>query len=175
MIFEDALGGARLIEVHRHEDERGYFARTFCEEAFAAAGLPARWPQMNLSHNAHRGTVRGMHFQRAPHEEAKVVRCVRGAIFDVVVDLRPDSATYARWFGVELTSANAKSLYVPAGFAHGFQVLEADSDVLYLMSYRYQPDAAAGLRWDDPSVGIEWPLAATVGERDARLPLLESL
>ncbi len=165
------LPGAYLVDLEAHVDERGSFARCYCDDEFAAQGLETRWPQMNLSRNTRRGTLRGMHFQAEPHGEAKVVRCVRGAIFDVLVDLRRGSATRFQWHGVELSAANGRAVYVPRGFAHGFQTLEDDSEVLYLMSNRYVPGAERGFRWDDPDVGIEWPLpASVVGARDAAWP-----
>lgn len=169
---EAPLRGAWVIEVQPHPDERGHFARIFCEAEFGAHGLQTRWPQLNLSHNKQRGTLRGMHYQAAPHGETKVVRCVRGAIFDVMVDLRPDSPTRYRWHGLELSADNGQAAYIPEGFAHGFQTLQDDTEVLYLMSCPYEPSAARGFRWDDRSIGIAWPLASPiVGVRDAALPL----
>jgi dTDP-4-dehydrorhamnose 3,5-epimerase len=165
------LADAVLIDPDRHADERGFFARVFCADEFAAAGLVTAFPQANHSHNPRRGTLRGMHFQRAPHREAKLVRCVRGAIHDVIVDLRPGSPSYGRWQGFDLTAANGRMLYVPAGFAHGLQTLEDDTDVTYLVSHRYTPGAEGGLRWDDPSLGIAWPLpVAVISAKDAAWP-----
>ncbi len=174
---ETPLAGAWLMDLDPHLDERGSFARIFCDRTFADRGLTAHWPQINLSHNPHRGTVRGLHFQAAPHEEAKVVRCVRGAIFDVLVDLRPGSPTRHRWFGATLDAEQGKALYIPPGCAHGFQVLEPDSEVLYFMSAPYEPAAARGLRWNDPTLAIAWPLPdeARLGPRDAALPFLSEL
>jgi len=171
---ETPLEGSWLIGLDRHADERGYFARIYCEETFSKRLLVSHWPQINLSQSLRRGTVRGMHFQLEPHAETKLVRCVRGAIFDVIVDLRRDSPTRHRWFGTELTAANGQALYIPSGFAHGFQCLEEDCGVLYHMSEPYEPTAAKGLRWDDPDLGISWPLPdlARVGPRDASLPTL---
>jgi dTDP-4-dehydrorhamnose 3,5-epimerase len=168
------LAGAFVIELDRLVDERGHFARTFDAEAFAAAGLDARVAQGNTSFNIHAGTLRGMHFQAAPHGEAKVVRATRGAIFDVIVDLREGSPTRHRWFGIELSADNGRSLFVPDGFAHGFQTLVDASEVSYLMSVAYVPGAASGVRWDDPAFGIEWPAPPSGGrilsERDADYP-----
>lgn len=165
------LAGAFVVDLEPREDERGSFARCYCDDEFAARGLETDWPQMNLSRNTRRGTLRGMHFQAAPHREAKVVRCVRGAVFDVLVDLRPGSPTRLRWYGVELSAANGRALYVPRDFAHGFLTLEDDSELLYLMSSRYVPGAERGFRWDDTEVGIRWPLPVSViGAKDAAWP-----
>ncbi len=168
MIFiETELKGAHIIELERREDNRGFFARTWCQQEFAAHGLAARIVQVNLSYNHSRGTLRGMHFQTAPYAEAKLVRTVRGAIYDVIIDLRPDSPTYKRWIGVELTADNRRALFVPEGFAHGFQTLEDHTDVLYAMSTFYTPLAASGLRYNDPAFAITWPLPVSViSERD---------
>ena len=158
MIFrETKLKGAFIIEPERLEDERGLFARTFCEEEFKAHGLNSRVVQCNISFNKKKGTLRGMHYQVAPHEEAKLVRCTRGAIYDVIVDLRPDSPTFKQWVAVELTADNHRMLYIPEGFAHGFQTLEDNTEVFYQMSELYHPESARGVRWDDPVFGIEWP------------------
>lgn len=168
MIFiETELRDAYIIELERREDNRGFFARTWCQQEFADHGLVDRIVQANLSYNRTRGTLRGMHFQRAPHAEAKVIRAVRGAIYDVIIDLRPDSPSYKRWIGVELTADNRRALYVPEGFAHGFQTLADDTDVLYEMSAFYAPLAADGLRYNDPAFGISWPLPVSViSEKD---------
>lgn len=172
MIFHAvSLPGAVLIEIERREDERGFFARTFCEREFAAAGLPTHFPQSNVSFNRTRGTVRGMHFQRAPHEEPKLVRCTRGAIYDQIVDLRPDSTTFRKSFGAELSEENRSALYVPPGFAHGFQTLQDGSEVLYMMGEYYVADAAAGVRWNDPAFNLSWPLPISViSDRDLSYP-----
>ncbi len=166
------LDGAFLVELERHEDERGFFARTWDGDEFAAHGLDAEVAQCSLSRNTRAGTLRGMHFQREPHQETKIVRCVRGAIFDVIVDLRTGSRTRGEWIGVELDALGGKALYVPKGFAHGFQTLADDTDVLYVISVSYAPDAAAGVRWDDPVIGIEWPDIAerVVAPRDRAWP-----
>lgn len=169
------LADAVLIELEKREDERGFFARTFCIEEFDRAGLETRFVQANHSHNVAAGTLRGMHFQRQPHGEIKVVRCVRGAIHDVIIDLRPESATYRRWQGFDLDAESGRMLYVPAGFAHGFQTLTDETDVTYQVSYPYTPAAEGGVRWDDPMFGIVWPRPVTViSDKDAAWPLLES-
>lgn len=166
---ETPLAGTWVVELERLADERGHFARTFDAEVFADRGLDARVPQMNTSFNRRAGTLRGMHFQAAPHGEAKLVRVTRGAIFDVAVDLETRA-----WFGVELTADNDRSLFVPAGFAHGFQTLTDDAEVLYVMSAPYVAGAASGVRWDDPAFGIAWPEppagGRTISERDATYP-----
>ncbi len=166
------LEGAYLIELEPHRDERGFFARTWCREEFAAHGLSPAVAQCSTSHNERAGTLRGLHFQRPPHAEVKIVRCTRGAIFDVIVDLRPESATHAAWVGVELTEEQGNAMYVPEGFAHGFQTLTDHADVLYMISVPHAPDAASGVRWDDPSFGIEWPEAGErpISERDRAWP-----
>lgn len=146
----------------RLEDERGFFARSFCQNEFADQGLDPRLAQCNVSYNAKRGTLRGLHFQAAPHGEAKLVRCTQGTIWDVMVDLRRDSPTFKRWFGAELSAANRLALYVPEGFAHGFQTLTDDTEVLYLMSEFYRPEAVRGLPWNDPAFTIAWPIADPV-------------
>jgi dTDP-4-dehydrorhamnose 3,5-epimerase len=166
------LGDAFVLELERHEDERGFFARAWCRDEFADHGLVAALSQSSISRNSRAGTLRGMHFQTAPHEEAKLVRCTAGAIFDVIVDLRADSPTYTEWLGVELDAERGNALYVPKGFAHGFQTLVDKTDVLYMISDPYVPEAASGVRWDDPAFGIEWPDAGTrtISERDRAWP-----
>ncbi len=159
MIFtETALAGVFVIEPERLEDERGFFARTWCRDEFAAHGLDAALVQCNVSYNKRKGILRGLHYQAAPHEEVKLVRCTRGAIYDVAVDLRPPSVTYKRWVAVELTADNHRMLYIPKGCAHGFETLSDDSEVYYQMSELYQPDSARGVRWDDLALRIAWPL-----------------
>jgi len=174
MIFTPStLAGALIVDVARLEDERGFFGRSFCEAEFAAQGVAVHMRQCSISYNARRGTLRGLHYQTPPHEEAKLVRCTAGAIFDVIVDIRPVSPTYRRWFGVELTAANRRALFVPEGFAHGFISLTEDSEVLYMISEPFAPGFGRGLRWNDPVLAIEWPLAPTVvSARDAQFPLL---
>jgi dTDP-4-dehydrorhamnose 3,5-epimerase len=169
---ETELPGAYVIDLERREDERGFFARTWCADEFAEHGLNARLVQANMSWNPLKSTVRGMHFQREPHAEVKVLRVTRGAIYDVIIDLRPDSATYKRWTGVDLNAVNGRALYVPEGFAHGFQTLEAHSEVHYLVSEFYSPTAEGGVRWDDPAFAIEWPPAdeRVISEKDRSWP-----
>lgn len=168
MIFnETVLAGAFLVELERRTDERGYFARSFCVDEFAAHGLPTAVIQCNVSFNLYRGTLRGMHFQRAPRAEAKLVRCTRGAIYDVIVDLRPESPTYCRWYGTELTEENGSALFIPEGFAHGFQSLADNSEVFYQMFAGYSAGHADGVRWDDPAFDISWPLpVSSMAKRD---------
>jgi len=170
------LDGLWLVELELREDERGFLARTYCEREFAAHGLNTRWPQCNLTLTRERGMVRGMHFQADPKPEIKLIRCATGAIFDVLVDVRRDSPTFGRWEGFELTAQNRRSLYVPGGFAHGFQCLTNDCEVFYQMSEFYVPELARGLRFDDPQVGVRWPLShPLLSERDRSLPLLADL
>jgi dTDP-4-dehydrorhamnose 3,5-epimerase len=165
------LQGAWLVDVERREDSRGFFARTWCHRDFEAQGLETRLVQCSMSRNARRGTLRGMHWQAAPHEETKLVRCSRGAIWDVIIDLRAGSPTHTRHFGVELTAETGRALYIPAGCAHGFVTLVDDTDVLYQMSEYYAPEAARGVRWNDPAFGIAWPIADPIlHERDAHYP-----
>lgn len=166
-----AIEGVLVVEVEPFTDERGAFARTFCVDEFAAAGLPIEYPQCNLSMNDRAGTLRGMHFNVAPFAEPKLVRCVRGAIHDVVVDLRSDSPTRLAHVGIDLTADNRLALFVPAGFAHGFITLEDNTDVYYHMGAMHAPHAARGLRWDDPTVAIEWPVEpTTMSSADAGYP-----
>jgi dTDP-4-dehydrorhamnose 3,5-epimerase len=170
---ESPLAGAYTIEMDGIEDERGFFARSFCAQEFAARGLATVMPQSSVSFNARRGTLRGMHYQAEPHAEDKLVRCTAGAIFDVIVDLRPGSPTPRAWFGVELSAANHRALYVPKGLAHGFITLRDETEVLYMISVDYAPGFERGVRWNDPAFGISWPMApAAVSARDAAYPLL---
>lgn len=158
MIFtETRLKGAFVIDLEPRQDERGFFARAWCRKEFEAHGLNPALVQANLSYNGKRGTLRGLHYQVAPHEEAKLVRCIKGAIYDVIADLRPDSATYLQWIGIELTQENRRMLYVPEGFAHGFQTLEHDTEVFYQVTEFYAPGAERGVRWDDPVLSVQWP------------------
>lgn len=172
MIFRETdLAGVHIIEAVPIGDERGSFARTFCEREFAEAGLQCRFVQHSRSRSLRKGTLRGMHYQEAPGRETKLVSCVKGAIHDVVVDLRPRSPTFARWVGVDLTEANQRQIYVPEGFAHGFQTLCDDVVVSYLISAFHSPELARGIRYDDPAIGIEWPMPPTVmSERDLGWP-----
>ena len=170
-----SLEGVLIVELEPHADERGFFARSFCVDEFAARGLRTDVLQCNVSFNRRRGTLRGMHFQVAPRAEAKLVRCTRGALLDVVVDLRPASPTYCRWVGVELggEAAPHRALYVPEGFAHGFQTLEDDTEVFYQMFERFSAEHARGVRWDDPAFGIRWPLPDPIlSDKDRSYPLL---
>jgi dTDP-4-dehydrorhamnose 3,5-epimerase len=166
-----ALPGAQVIELDENRDPRGSFARIWCEREFATHGLPSRMVQASLSVTARAGTVRGMHFQAAPSREGKLVRCVRGAVFDVIIDLRPDSPTFKQQLAIELSAANRKAVYVPPGFAHGFQTLVDDVELLYFMSDFYAPEAGRGLRWNDPAFAIPWPLPVTaIADRDRDYP-----
>lgn len=161
------LADVFLVEITPIADERGLFARTCDEQLFARAGLCTHWPQCNTSFNLWQGTLRGLHYQIAPHAEAKLVRCTRGAIFDVAVDLRPDSPTFCQWFGCELTADNRAALYVGEGLAHGFLTLSDHSEVFYQMGRAYHPDSARGVRWDDPAFAITWPSTPLfMAERD---------
>ncbi len=158
MIFhETKLKGSFIIEPEKREDSRGYFARMWCQEEFKAHGLNPNLVQCSISFNSTIGTLRGMHFQLSPHEEAKLVRCTQGAIYDVIIDLRQHSPTVKLWIGETLTCENHKMMYVPEGFAHGFQTLEPNTEVFYQISDSYVPDCASGVRWNDPAFGIEWP------------------
>jgi dTDP-4-dehydrorhamnose 3,5-epimerase len=175
MIFKElGLAGAFRIEPRRIEDERGFFARAFCAREFEARGLDAAVAQCSISFNRHRGTVRGMHYQAAPHAEAKLVRCTRGGLYDVIIDLRPESPTFARHAAAVLTPDNRHMLYVPKGFAHGFMTIEDDTEIAYQISDFHAPGHARGVRWDDPVFAIEWPLPVTViSERDRNYPDFE--
>jgi dTDP-4-dehydrorhamnose 3,5-epimerase len=175
MIFtESPLPGAFLIELERLADERGFFARTYCADEFAAQGLGIDLHQCSVSFNARKGTLRGLHYQGAPHEEHKLVRCTTGAIFDVIVDIRPQSPSFRHWFGTELTAQNRRSLFIPPGYAHGFLTLSDDAEVYYMISVPHAPEYARGYRWSDPAFGIQWPMKPSVmSSRDAAYPLLE--
>jgi dTDP-4-dehydrorhamnose 3,5-epimerase len=159
---ETRLEGAFVVELEKREDHRGFFARAFCKEEFEAHGLNGTVVQANVSGSHVRGTLRGMHFQRHPHEEVKMIRCTRGAVYDVIIDLRQESPTYTQWLGVELSRANGKLLYVPEGFAHGYLTLEDDSEVLYLVTQFYAPGSESGVRYDDPAFGVEWPAGVPI-------------
>jgi dTDP-4-dehydrorhamnose 3,5-epimerase len=169
------LTDAYVIEMERRVDDRGFFARAMCETEFADAGLSAnRFVQVNNSFNDKAGTLRGMHYQLPPAAEVKVVRCIRGALYDVIVDLRPDSKSYGQWFGVELTDENRLALYVPRGFGHGFITLRDNTETLYLASDAYMPGKERGLRYNDPKFGIKWPVEpVSVSEKDANWPLFD--
>jgi len=173
--IETALAGAILIEPEPHQDDRGRFMRVWCAREFVEHGLDFLPVQANMGLSAQKGTVRGMHFQEAPALEAKLVRCTRGAIFDVVIDLRPESPSYGKWYGAELTAENGRMLYVPEHCAHGYQTLEQCTEMYYMTSQFYTPNAVRGVRFDDPAFSIQWPLAATVvSEQDRNWPLAES-
>jgi dTDP-4-dehydrorhamnose 3,5-epimerase len=175
MIFrETPLAGAWVLEPERLADERGFFARTYCRRDFEKRGLDPAIAQCSVSFNHRRGTLRGLHFQAAPHEEIKLVRVTRGAVWDVIVDLRPESPTYARHFSIVLSAEDRTELYIPQGMAHGFQTLEDGTEVFYQISEVYAPESARGYRWDDPTFAIPWPEAVTViSEKDRNLPLFK--
>jgi dTDP-4-dehydrorhamnose 3,5-epimerase len=172
MIFtETMLPGAFLVDAEPHEDTRGFFARAWCAREFEQHGLTTRVAQVNMASNLRRGTLRGMHYQSVPHAETKFVRCTRGALYDVIVDLRPNSPTYTQWFGIELSFANRRALYVPEGFAHGYLTLVDETEAFYQVSEFYAPDAEQGVRWNDPAFAIEWPLEVhVISEKDLSWP-----
>jgi dTDP-4-dehydrorhamnose 3,5-epimerase len=174
MLFrETPLAGAYVLDLEKRGDERGFFARTWCQKEFAARGLMTSFVQCNLSANSESGTLRGLHYQKAPHQEAKLVQCVRGAIHDVIVDLRPGSKTFRQHFAVELRADAKRLLYVPEDFAHAYQTLEPDSEVSYMVSAFYEPSAGAGLRYDDPVLNIAWPRPVTrISQQDTAWPAL---
>lgn len=171
MIFNTTkIPGVMLIELEKREDPRGYFARAWCAEEFETHRLP-KFVQTNMSMSRQKGTIRGLHYQAAPHGEAKYMRCIRGAIFDVTVDVRQDSPSYKQWFGIELTADNRKAVFVPEGLAHAYQALTDDAEVIYSASCAYTPGAERGIRWNDAAFGIKWPIAdAIVSDKDARWP-----
>lgn len=175
MLFtETELQGAFIIDLNLHPDHRGFFARSFCIQEFADYGLNPKIAQCNLSFNHKKGTLRGMHYQMPPSQETKLVRCIHGAIYDVIIDLRPESPTYLSHIGVELTAENRRALYIPDKFAHGFQTLSDDTEVMYQMGDFYAPEYAGGYRYDDPAFGIEWPLTVTeISEKDRGWSLFE--
>ena len=177
MIFKPlALGGAFLIDLEKREDSRGFFARYFCEKEYSSHGLETRWVQMNTSLTRQPGSLRGLHFQRPPMAEAKVVRCLSGAIWDVLVDLRMGSPSFGKWLGFELNDVNRTMLYIPKGFAHGFQTLKPDTELLYLHTESYSPEHEGGLKYDDPTVGVNWPLpVGDLSPRDLVHPNLHQL
>ncbi|HEY2675327.1 MAG TPA: dTDP-4-dehydrorhamnose 3,5-epimerase [Steroidobacteraceae bacterium] len=174
MIFsESPLPGAFMVDMARLEDERGFFARAYCAEEFASHGLGTEMRQCSVSYNGLKGTLRGLHYQGAPHEEHKLVRCTAGAIFDVIVDIRPQSPHYRRWFGTQLTADNRRSLFIPPGFAHGFVTLRDQTEVCYMISVPHAPEHSRGYRWNDPAFGIQWPVVPSIiSQRDAQYPLL---
>lgn len=173
MIFhETKINGAFLVEIEPAEDERGFFARSWCQEEFKSRGLNPRLVQCNISFSHKKGTLRGLHYQTAPYEEVKLVRCTKGAIYDVIIDLRPQSPTFKQWLAVELTADKRKMLYIPEGFAHGFQTLVDETEVFYQMSEFYHPECAKGVRWDDPAFSIRWPDTAEriISAQDQNFP-----
>ena len=158
MVFEETvLKGSFTIDLNKHEDDRGLFARTYCQREFKEQGIMVEMVQANMSTNKVKGTLRGLHYQINPHQEGKLIRCTKGALYDVIIDLRPGSPTYREWFGVELTEHNQRALFVPKDFAHGFITLENDTTAFYMVSEFYMPGAECGIRWNDPSFGIKWP------------------
>jgi len=168
---ETDISGVVVVELEKHEDARGWFARAWCREEFTAHGLSVDLVECNLSYNEKRGTLRGMHFQVEPHAEVKLVRCVAGAVHDVALDLRPESSSYKKSIGIELSAHSGRAVFLPEGVAHGFQTLTDHSTLFYQMSSAYSPEAAAGVRWDDSAFGIEWPLAdPVVSARDQAFP-----
>ncbi len=168
---ETSLPGAFLIDVEPIYDERGFFARTWCRREFEAHGLVTALAQCSLSFNRFKGTLRGMHYQAPPNDEAKIMTCRAGAVFDVIIDLRADSPTFKRWLGVELTAADRRMLYAPPGFAHGFLTLEDDTEIAYQISAFYAPEGGRGIRWNDPAFGIQWPgPVRVISPRDQRYP-----
>ena len=172
MIFtETKLKGAYIIDIEKISDERGFFARSFCFKDFETHGLCSKFVQCNISFNVQKGTVRGMHYQVAPHEEPKLVRCTMGAIYDVIIDLRPNSPTFKQWTAVKLNAENRRMFYIPGGIAHGFQTLDDNSEVFYQMGEFYYPEAARGVRWNDPAFDIEWQLeVSNISPRDRNYP-----
>jgi dTDP-4-dehydrorhamnose 3,5-epimerase len=172
MLFtETHIPGVYTLDIEKRGDERGFFARTFCEKELELQGLETRFVQQNASFSAQKGTLRGLHFQRAPDAEVKLIRCVRGAILDLAIDLRPESATFRRWITLELTAENRRLAYIPRGFAHGFMTLTDDTEVSYLVSAFYKPEAEGGVRWNDPAFGLELPFEPTVvSPKDASWP-----
>ena len=170
---ETSLPGVYVLEMQLIGDSRGWFSRFWCQKEMQEHGIDFRIAQINASHNAESGTLRGLHYQRDPYGEAKVVSCTRGRVFDVAVDVRPDSPNYLQWFGMELDADNNRMLFIPAGFAHGYQVLEDDTKMLYLVSEFYTPEAEHGFRYDDPAIGIEWPReASSLSDKDQGWPLI---
>jgi dTDP-4-dehydrorhamnose 3,5-epimerase len=175
MIFTELpLRGAYLVDVERSTDERGFFGRSYCADEFAAIGLAHEFKQCSISYNERKGTLRGLHYQGAPHEEHKLVRCTAGAVFDVIVDIRAASPTCRHWYAAELTADNRRSLFIPPGFAHGFVSLTDHAEVYYMISVAHLPQFGRGFRWDDPAFAIEWPVRPTVvSARDAAYPLID--
>lgn len=174
MIFtETSIPDSFIIEIEKKVDDRGWFSRTFCKEEFKKINHYAEWVQMNHSFTNHKGTIRGMHYQNQPHTEIKLVRCIAGAVYDVIIDLRKNSSTFLKWFGIELSAQNGKMIYVPQGFAHGFQTLTDNVELIYQHSSFYVPNVEGGIKYDDPTIKIDWPLELTnISERDKQHNLL---
>ena len=174
---ETKLKGAYVVDIEQVSDSRGFFARSWCQQEFIDLGLNPNLVQSNISFNTKKATLRGMHYQAKPHEEAKLVRCTRGSIYDVIIDIRPDSATFKSWFAIELSAENRKALYIPEGFAHGFQTLADDTEVFYQMSVSYHPESSKGFRWDDPTMAIDWLLTEDliISIKDRNYPLFKEL
>lgn len=172
MIFtKTKLNGAYIIDIEKREDDRGFFARTFCADEFEKNGLENKFVQSNMSFNNKKGTLRGMHFQKSPFEEDKLVRCTKGSIFDVIIDLRKDSPTYKEWIGVELTEKNSRALFIPKGFAHGYLTLEDNSEINYLVTQFYTPNSDSGVRFNDPAFNINWPITPkSISDKDKNHP-----
>jgi dTDP-4-dehydrorhamnose 3,5-epimerase len=164
--IKTGIEGLYVVELNKLGDERGFFARAWCENEFAEKNLTSRMVQANTSYSKNKGTLRGLHYQVSPHEEAKLMRCVKGAILDVAVDLRPDSKTYKKWFGIELTESNRRMLFIPEGFAHGYQTLVEDTETFYMSSAFYASEAERGLRWNDPAIAIKWPITENLNITD---------
>ena len=177
IITPTLINGAYLIYIEPRQDERGFFARVVCENEFRAAGINATFKQCNMQRNIKAGTLRGMHLQREPHSEEKLVRCTRGAIYDVIIDMRPDSATYRQWYGAELSEENHRMLYVPKGAAHGYLSLSDDTETFYMVTEFYSPECEWGVRFDDPAFGIVWPDAGEliISDKDRAWPLVSAL
>lgn len=176
MIFtETKFKGVFVVDIEKYEDERGFFARSWCQQEFKARGIDFNIVQCNISYNKKKGTLRGMHYQEVPFEEDKLVSCIRGSIYDVIIDIRPNSPTRYQWFATELSFKNYKMIYIPKGFAHGFQTLEKDTVVFYQMSEFFHPECAKGIRWDDPICAISWPISKgnIISSKDLSYPLLD--
>jgi dTDP-4-dehydrorhamnose 3,5-epimerase len=172
MIFsETRVHGVYVVDIEKRQDQRGFFARVWCQKEFETQGLETRIAQVNVAFTKRKGSLRGLHFQGHPHQEAKLVQCTKGAVYDVAVDLRPDSASYRQWVGIELTAGNHRLLYIPEGCAHGYQTLEDDVEISYQTSQFYAPEHARGVRYDDPALGIQWPLeAGNISDADRSWP-----
>ena len=171
ILTETKLQGVYIIDLEPQNDDRGFFGRTWCQQEFTERGLNPQLVQCNISYNIKRGTLRGMHYQSHPYQEAKLVRCTSGKIYDVIIDLRPDSTTFKKWLAFTLTGNSYRSIYIPEGFAHGFQTLEDNTEVFYQMSEFFHPEAARGVRWNDPEFQIEWPIESLIiSEKDKNYP-----